>query len=121
MPNAAANTSRWFDARPVAELPGLVRGDLVTWPGRFHRSVANWPSDIQLLVVVGAHAVALLAEYAEARQAHLLQPVLHRCEQHPEPVLHAAAKIDRGRLRKVLGRAGDFADAKTEVGGLREH
>src|SRR4051794_38236699 len=91
-----------------------------TWR-RARGSVADWRSDIQFPVVVRAEAVALLAEHAEAGHAHLLQPELQRCEKHAKPIRHAATEVDGGSLGKILGRAGNLADAKLEVGGLRQH
>jgi len=51
----------------------------------------------------------------------LLQTELERGAQYAETVAAAATEIDGRGLRKIFGRAGDFADIVVGIDDLRQH
>ena len=51
----------------------------------------------------------------------LLQPIAEGGVNDSKPVLHAAAEIDGGGLRKVLRGTGDFGHLEAGIENLRQH
>src|SRR5258708_37230523 len=64
---------------------------------------------------------ALEAVDAKASEPPLLQGKLEGSQEHAQPVSDTPSEIDRRSFFEVLGRAGDFSDAKAEVYALRQH
>src|SRR5207302_7645300 len=82
--------------------------------GRRHQATpALKRLDIQLATAGG--------KYPEFCKPHQLQAKSASGCQHPEAISHAAPEIDGRSFRHVARRARYFADAKTEVHGLRKH
>src|SRR5580692_6257334 len=61
------------------------------------------------------------AEDPELSQPKSLQCKLQCGAQHAHSVFHAAAKINRGSIFKILGWARYFSNAKSEMHALRQH
>jgi len=64
---------------------------------------------------------AAFAEDAEAGNASALESELHGGFENAEAVGDAATEINGGSFLEILGGAGDFADAESEVNALGEH
>src|SRR5579871_2111879 len=75
-------------------------------------------------VVIGTAGfdfATLTVEDGEMGEPETLQSKLQRSRQHPEAVFHAAAEVDGRCFLEITRWAGNFADAESEVGALRQH